>query len=114
RFLPSNEFVQTALAPLSSRRFSRVAVRATAPPGTTRAAIYLYTHSEPTPAVFVTSVKLIGGLPAPPPPPPPPVPPQYDKLKDLHLDISLVEDGRPTVVIVTPASGLYQAAADAI
>lgn len=47
-------------------------------------------------------------------PPPAPVPPQYNKLKKLHLDIPLVEGGQPNVGIVTPASGVYGAAAVAI
>ena len=45
-------------------------------------------------SVLVTDVRLVGGLPPPPPPPPPPVPPQYDKLKDLHLEIRLVTGGQ--------------------
>ena len=48
------------------------------------------------------------------PTPPPPVPPQYDELKDLHLEIPLVEGGRPSAAIVAPASGIYHAAAAAI
>ena len=40
------------------------------------------------------------------PTPPPPVPPQYDELKDLHLEIPLVEGGRPSAAIVAPASGI--------
>jgi hypothetical protein len=74
----------------------------------------LYTHRQPTPRVFVTDVKLLGGLPPPPPPPPPPVPPQYAQLKDLHLEIPLVRAGKPTVAIVVPASGDYRDAAIAI
>lgn len=114
RFLPSQHVVQAGLEADSSRRFNEVSVEATAPPGTTRAAIYLYSHRAPTPKVIVSGVRLEGGLPPPPPPPPAPVPPQYTKLKDLHRDIPMVEAGQPKVSIVVPQGGLYQAAAEAI
>jgi len=45
---------------------------------------------------------------------PPPVPPQYDKLKDLYLDIPLVKAGRPAVAIVVPAQGIDGTAATVI
>jgi len=61
-----------------------------------------------------SEVRLVGGVPPPPPPPPAPVPPQYDKLKNLHLDIALVKDGQPNAVIVAPASGIYKTAAEAV
>ncbi|NUQ64449.1 MAG: hypothetical protein HUU20_18440, partial [Pirellulales bacterium] len=114
RFLPSGEYVQTNLSGKSRSTFSEVALRGTAPPDTKQAMIYLYTHRDPTPTLLVTDVKLVGGLPPPPPPPPPPVPPQYEKLKDLHLEIPLVQGGKPTAAIVAPASGVYQAAATVI
>jgi outer membrane protein assembly factor BamB len=114
RFLPSNQLVQRGLSAQSANAFSEVSLKGTAPPDTTKGMIYLYTHRDPTPKVLVTDVKLVGGLPPPPPPPPPPVPPQYDRLKNLHLDIPLVEDGKPTVTIVTPASGIYETAAAAV
>ncbi|MBM3888353.1 MAG: hypothetical protein FJ388_04425, partial [Verrucomicrobia bacterium] len=44
-------------------------------------------------------------------PPPPPVPPQYATLKNLHLRTHIVRDGKPTVRIVAPASGIYRAQA---
>lgn len=116
RFLPSQELVQTGLAARSAAEFSPVSVKATAPPGTTQGVIYLYTHREPTPKVLVADLRVEGGLPAPPPPPPPPpppIPPQYTKLKDLHLDIPLVRGGRPAAAIVSSAS-LDPAAAVAI
>lgn len=113
RFLPSQQFVQKSLAG-GSATFSEVAVKATAPAGTTKAMIYLYTHRDPTPKLLVTEVRVVGGLPPPPPPPPAPVPPQYEKLKDLHVDISLVRNGQPTAAIVAPACGLYRRAAEAI
>lgn len=114
RFLPSQEMVQAGLAAESARHYCEVAVKATAPPDTTQGVIYLYTHRDPTPRVLVTDVRVVGGLPPPPPPPPPPVPPQYDKLKDLCLEIGLVKDGRPNAAIVVPASGTYQNAAATI
>jgi hypothetical protein len=114
RFLPSGQFVQTGLAAPDARRFTPVAITGAAPPGTTQGVIYLYTHREPTPRVLITDVRLAGGLPPPPPPPPPPVPPQYRKLKDLHLVIPLVTNGRPSAVVVVPRSGVYRAAAAAI
>jgi len=46
--------------------------------------------------------------------PPAPIPPQYDKLKDLHLAIPLARGGQPIAAIVVPASGIYRAAATAI
>ncbi|NQT94469.1 MAG: hypothetical protein HQ559_17060, partial [Lentisphaerae bacterium] len=114
RFLPSNQLVQTGLTARSAARFAEVSVTGTAPPGTTRGVIYLYTHRGPTPKVFVTDVRLVGGFPPPPPPPPAPVPPQYNKLKQLHLDIPLVKGGQPTVAIVAPAPGVYRVAAAAV
>jgi len=114
RFLPSNRLVQADLAAGSDSEFSQVAVKGTAPPDTTQGVIYLYTHRDPTPKVLVTDVKVTGGLPPPPPPPPTPVPPQYDKLKDLHLDIALVKDGKPNAAIMAPASGVYKTAAAAV
>jgi len=114
RFLPSQEMVQTGLAAESAKHFSEVSVKATAPPDTTQGVIYLYTHRDPIPRVLVTDVRVVGGLPPPPPPPPPPVPPQYDKLKDLRLDIRLVKDGKPNAAIVVSASEMYRNAAAAI
>jgi len=114
RFLPSNQYVQIGLTARFADRFSEVSVKGTAPSDTTKAMIYLYTHRGPTPRVLVTDVKLVGGLPPPPPPPPPPVPPQYSELKDLHLDIALVEASKSNVAIVAPASDVYQNAAAAV
>ncbi|MHC4399386.1 MAG: carbohydrate binding domain-containing protein, partial [Planctomycetota bacterium] len=114
RFLPSNQLVQTGLAATSAGEISEISVKGTAPPDTTHGVIYLYTHRDPTPQVLVTGVSLLGGLPPPPPPPPAPVPPQYDKLKSLHLDIALVEQGKPSAAIVMPASGVYETAASVV
>ena len=111
RFLPSNRLVQTGLIAKSTDEFTEVAVKGTAPPDTTRGVIYLYTHRQPTPRVCVTDVRLIGGLP---PPPPLPIPPQYERLKDLHLEIPLVRAGNSVVTIVAPATGEYKDAATVI
>ncbi|MDE2888292.1 MAG: hypothetical protein OXR72_08745 [Gemmatimonadota bacterium] len=35
------------------------------------------------------------------------VPPVYERLKDLHLNTSLVENGRAAATIVVPANGMY-------
>lgn len=43
--------------------------------------------------------------------PPDPVPPVHTALKDLCLTTDLVRDGRPSAVIVAPASGIYNTAA---
>lgn len=110
RFLPSNTIAQTPLQTHGPDEFHEVAVRGVAPPDTKAAQIYLYTHRAPTPRILVGGVRLISGV-KPPPPLPPPVPPQYAKLKDLHLTTQLVRDGRPLVRIVTPASGAYAAQA---
>lgn len=107
RFLPSNKYVQTSLAATSAEEFETVAVRATAPPDTEQATVYLYTHRSPTPRVIVDSVRLVSGVEPPPPPPPEPIPPVYTKLKDLHLTTELVKEGGANITIITPASGLY-------
>ncbi len=114
RFLPSQEMIQTGLVARSARKFSEVSVKGTTPPGTTQGVIYLYTHRDPTPTVLVADVRVEGGLPPPLPPPPAPVPPQYSKLKDLHLGIPLVRGGRPNAAIVAPESGAYRTAAAAL
>ncbi len=114
RFLPSNEYVQTSLRAGSASDFSEVSIKGTAPPDTTRATIYLYSHRGPTPQVVIAEVEVRGGLPAPPPPPPAPVPPQYEKLKNLHLEIPLIQKGKANAAIVAPASNDFLAAAESI
>ncbi len=111
RFLPSHEYVQGSLIAGSDEGFSRVAVKGLAPEGNRQITIYVYTHAAPTPKVMVDSVRLVSGVEPPPPPPPPPVPPEYDKLKDLHLTTDLVAAGTATCAIVAPVSGLYGAEA---
>jgi hypothetical protein len=67
--------------------------------------------------VIVDEVSLVSGVEPPPPPPPPApeaIPPQYDTLKDLHLDTVLVGDGQPEIAIVKPADGRYDDQAAAI
>ena len=114
RFLPSNEYHQKGLAAPSTEMFTEVAVKGVAPPDTERAVIYLYSHRGPVPRVIVDSAALVSGVEPPPPPPPEPVPPQYDKLKELHLTTELVKDGQPNVTIIKPAGGAYDGQAEAI
>ncbi len=110
RFLPSNKYVQITLNTNGGQTFNRVSVRGTAPAGTNKIRIYLYTQRTSTPRVIVDTVSLVSGVEPPPPPPPPPpkpVSPVYTKLKNLHLTTELVRAGKPNAVIVVPASGLY-------
>jgi len=111
RFLPSDQLLQTALAAPTAEGFTTVSVKGLAPPDTTRAVIYLYTHRDPTPQVIVDGVELIAGVEPPPPPPPQPEPPVYTTLKDLHLRTDLVRDGAANVSIVKPAAGACDAEA---
>lgn len=114
RFLPSGRYVQTALMPRGSRKFSSVSVRGTAPPGTKRVRLYLYTQYAPTLKLLIDGIRLVSGVEPPPPPPPPPpkaVPPTYAERKDLHIETVLVGGGKGGVTIIAPASGLYAAEA---
>ncbi|MGD9497856.1 MAG: FG-GAP repeat domain-containing protein [Armatimonadota bacterium] len=116
RFLPSNVYRQVAVAP-ASEDFTQTEVYLVAPADTTTGRIYLYTHAEPTPKVMVTAVSVTAGAELPPfpqGPAPAPVPPQYDRLKELHLTTPLVRGGQPAISIVAPASGRYDAPARAI
>ena len=110
RFLPSNEFVQTSLDANRLGIFERIALRGTAPADTQNIVLYLYTHRAPTPKLLLRNVELLSGV-EPPAPEAPPLheltPPQYDRLKDLHLQTPLVSDGQARISIVAPASGLY-------
>ncbi len=110
RFLPSQKFEQTYLVAQNADEYNEITLRGLAPPDTTAAMIYLYSHRQPTPKVFIGSVRLVAGV-QPPLPPPPPVPLQYTKLKDLHLTTHLVRDGKPAIRIVAPASDIYKAQA---
>jgi len=104
RFLPSNKLVQATLNTAEAKKFNRVSVRCTAPTGTNKVRIYLYTQRTSTPQIIVDTVSLISGVK---PPPPKPVSPVYTKLKDLHLTTELVKAGKANAVIVVPASGIY-------
>jgi len=108
RFLPSNKYVQTSLARGSTKTFEKVSVKATAPPNTESARVYLYTHRSPTPRLLLRNIMLVSGVSPPPPPPPAPVPPSYSKLKNLHITTELVSRGKPNVTIIVPASGIYE------
>lgn len=110
RFLPSQKLEQTHLVTQNPDDYNEITLRGMAPPDTKAAQIYLYSHRDPTPKVLIGGVRLIAGV-EPPPPLPPPVPPQYTKLKDLHLTTHLVRDGKPAICIVAPASGIYKAQA---
>ncbi|MBD3291332.1 MAG: hypothetical protein GF393_00290, partial [Armatimonadia bacterium] len=88
RFFPSNTFRQTALSAESTEEFNEIKLFVQVPEGTTRGRIYLYCHAEPTPKVMVDNVSVQSGVEAPrfpEGPAPEPTPPQYDALKDLHL-----------------------------
>ncbi|MFQ6098475.1 MAG: carbohydrate binding domain-containing protein, partial [Armatimonadota bacterium] len=111
RFLPSNKYAQCGLAATSTEAFEELSAKAIAPPDTTHARIYVYTHRDPTPTLIVDEVKLVSGVEPPPPPPPEPVPPVYTELKDLHITTELVRGGKPNVTIVAPQSGTYDAEA---
>ncbi|MEN6545525.1 MAG: hypothetical protein ABFE07_05730 [Armatimonadia bacterium] len=100
RFLPSGQFTQVDLGTESTDKFETITARGYAPADTRQAQIYLYSHRETTPKVMVANVKVVSGVAPPPPPPPDPVPPVYDKLKDLHSVISLVQDGKANCSIV--------------
>ncbi|MCX7827173.1 MAG: hypothetical protein N2689_16710, partial [Verrucomicrobiae bacterium] len=110
RFLPSQKYEQTHLVPQNPDGYNEITLRGMAPPDTKAAQIYLYSQREPTPKVLIGGVRLIADV-QPPAPLPPPVPPQYTKLKDLHLTTHIVRDGQPAVRIVAPASGIYKAQA---
>ncbi|MEJ2705004.1 MAG: hypothetical protein P8Z79_21410, partial [Sedimentisphaerales bacterium] len=107
RFLPSEKYVQMSLDPSSTKAFERVSVKGTAPPGTERATVYLYTHAGPTPSLLLRDARLVSGVSPPPAAPPDPIPPVYTKLKDLHITTELVHQGRPNITIIVPASGIY-------
>ncbi|MHC4281692.1 MAG: hypothetical protein ACYSWZ_01765 [Planctomycetota bacterium] len=108
RFLPSNEYVQTSLAPGSTKMFVKVSIKATTPPNTESARVYLYTHRSPTPRLLLRNIMLVSGVSPPPLPPPTPVPPIYSKLKDLHITTELVSRGKPNITIIVPASSIYE------
>jgi hypothetical protein len=108
RFLPSNKYVQTSLARGSPKTFEKVSVKATAPPNTESARVYLYTHRSPTPRLLLRNIMLVSGVSPPPPPPPAPMPPIYSKLKDMHITTELVSRGKPNITIIVPASGIYE------
>ncbi|MBI5684684.1 MAG: hypothetical protein HZC54_06360 [Verrucomicrobia bacterium] len=110
RFLPSQKIEQTHLITQNTDDYNEIALRGMAPPDTTAAQIYLYSHRHSIPKVLIGSVRLIGGV-TPPPPLPPPVPPQCTKLKELHLTTHLVREGKPAISIVAPTSGIYKAQA---
>ena len=117
RFLPSNEFEQIGLRAESADRFSDVVLFTAVPEDTERARLYLYTHAAPTPKLVVDRVTVEAGLDDlkfPEIAAPDPTPPQYDALKDLHLQTALVEGGEARAAIVTGSEGRYAEEAQAI
>jgi len=110
RFIPSQQLHQRSLA-AEPGEWKQVTVSAVAPAGTTHIAVYLYTHSAPTPKVIVDDVSLVGGVDVEEDTVPPPVPPDIAALKDLDLATDLVRDGKPMAAIVRPASGVHDQAA---
>ncbi|MHC4643279.1 MAG: carbohydrate binding domain-containing protein [Planctomycetota bacterium] len=62
RFLPSDKYVQTSLARGSTKTFEKVSVKATAPPNTKSARVYLYTHRNPTPRLLLRNIMLVSRL----------------------------------------------------
>ena len=114
RFLPAGHYDQADLACEDLEAFDEIAVLGMAPPGTTKAVVYLYTHREPTPKLIVGDVAVIAGVDPPPSAvaaPPPPVPPVYHQLKDLHANIALVRGGKPLIAIVTGGTEAQRQAA---
>lgn len=121
RFLPSDRFVQAALNPGPDGAFRETVVYGTAPAGTTAGVIYIYTHREPTPTVVIDRLRVEAGVPRPAAPVleetrsmPEPRPPVYAALKPLHLETPLVAAGQPGAIVVVPADGRHQAAAELI
>ncbi len=114
RFLPSDRYVQTSLAAVSTSQFETISVKGTAPSDTERASIYLYTHRSPTPKVLLRNIRLVSGVSPPPPSPQEVIPPVYTKLKDLNANTVLVDHGKPNITIIAPASGIYETQAKRI
>ena len=117
RFLPSQKFKQVGLENVTAATSSwqNVAVRATAPNGTQKVQVYVYTHAAEQPDFFVKSVSLKSGFSSVEASEiPDPIPPQYTKLKNLHLQTALVQDGKAMSAIVIPSSGKYNAEAQAL
>jgi hypothetical protein len=107
RFLPSQQYHQVSLNTTNESDFESISIKGTAPPDTTQATVYVYTHRGPTPKLYVRGVSLVSGVTPPPPKPPAAVPPVYDTLKNLYLSTDLVRNGQAMATIVTPMSGGY-------
>lgn len=115
RFSPSNVFVQRALVPGLAGAAADVPVGMIAPPGTTEATVYLYSHRGPTPSVIVDEVSLqaVAELPAALAVPTGAVVPEIEALKPLYLATPLVAAGK-AISIVVPTDGTYDADAAVI
>lgn len=110
RFLPSNEYHQMTLY-CGDQGAKKISVKGVAPPGTKGATLYLYTHRDPTPSLYINSVELVSGV-EPPRVAPPPQPAKIERLKNLYITTSLVSENKSTAAIVSPAGGIYAREAD--
>ena len=115
RFSPSGEFTQRALIPGLAGEAATISVGKVAPPGTTSAMIYIYSHNGPTPKVMVDEVKLytVAALPALMDSAGAAVAPEIGSLKPLYLETALVAGGVAAPIVV-PADGRYDGAANRI
>jgi hypothetical protein len=112
RFLPSDKYHQMTLYS-AEQGIKKISVKGVAPPGTKRATLYLYTHRDPTPSLYINSVELVSGV-EPPRVAPPPQPAKIERLKNLYLATLLVSGNRSASAIVSPAGGIYSNEARAI
>ncbi len=115
RFSPSGEFAQRSLIPGLGGAAADTIIGKVAPPGTTSAMVYIYSHASPTPKLLVDNVRLhtvlelpplmdaLGSAKAP----------EITTLKPLYLETALVADGVAAPIVV-PADGRYEGAAIAI
>ncbi len=115
RFSPSGEFAQRSLIPGLGGAAADTVIGKVAPPGTTSATVYIYSHASPTPKLLVDNVRLhtvselpplmgaLGSAKAP----------EIATLKPLYLETALVAGGVAAPIVV-PADGRYDGAAIAI
>lgn len=115
RFSPSGEFAQRSLIPGLGGAAADTVIGKVAPPGTTSAMVYIYSHASPTPKLLVDNVRLhtvlelpplmdaLGSAKAP----------EIATLKPLYLETALVAEGVAAPIVV-PADGRYDGAANRI
>lgn len=118
RFLPGQQLVQVALRG-STDKWEQCVTGAGVPPGATGFQVFLYTHTDTICDTLVDDAEVTamsdtaammsrmkaGDLSAFSPPP-------VTKLGNLHLETAIVRDGRPAAVVVVPADGRLNAAAE--